>query len=82
MSNSSIWPIDRTLSDATTRGQSGSGNNGNETVLYIPQSSRTWAAQSDCLMSYLGHLLGVVLQKCIQSILQYQLNGLFHTYIF
>ena len=36
---SSIGPIDRVLSGATTLGQSGSGSNGNEGVLYIPQSS-------------------------------------------
>ena len=36
---SSIWSIDRTLSGATTPGQSEPGNNGNEGVLYIPQSS-------------------------------------------
>ena len=36
---SSIWPIDRTLSGATTLGQSGPGSDGNEGVLRIPQSS-------------------------------------------
>ena len=36
MSNSSFLPIDRTLLGATTPGQSGSGNDGNEGVLYIP----------------------------------------------
>ena len=30
MSNSSIWLVDRTLSGATTPGQNGPGNNGNE----------------------------------------------------
>ena len=39
MSNSSIWPIDRTLSGATTPGQSGPESDGNEGVLRIPQSS-------------------------------------------
>ena len=34
---SSIWSIDRILSDATTLGQNGPGSNGNEGVLYIPQ---------------------------------------------
>ena len=29
----SIWPIDKSLSGATTPGQSGLGNNGNEGVL-------------------------------------------------
>ena len=33
---SSIWAVDRTLSGATTPGQSGSGNDGNESVLCIP----------------------------------------------
>ena len=56
MSNSSIWPIDRTLSGATTLGQSGPGSNDNEGVLCILQSSSiTGVSQSDCLMS--GHLL-------------------------
>ena len=58
MSNSSIWPIDRTLSGATTLGQSGSWSNGNEGVLYIPQSSSiTGASLSDCLVSYSKHSL-------------------------
>ena len=36
---SSIWPIDRTLSGATTVGQSEPGSDGNEGVLCILQSS-------------------------------------------
>ena len=40
-------------SGAITLGQSGPGSNGNEGVLFIPQSSRiTGASSSDCLMSY------------------------------
>ena len=39
MSLTSIWPIDKTLSGATTPGQSGYGNNGNEGALHITQSS-------------------------------------------
>ena len=35
---SSIQPIDRALSGATIPDQSGPGSNGNEEVLYIPQS--------------------------------------------
>ena len=35
----SIGPKDRTLSSATTAGQSRSGSNGNEGVFHIPQSS-------------------------------------------
>ena len=59
MSDTSIRPINRTLSDATTPGKSGPGSNGNERVLCISQSSSiTEASLSDYLMSYLGHLLG------------------------
>ena len=59
----SIWPIDRTLSGATTPRQSGPGSDGNEGVLCIPQSyCITRALPADCLMSYPGHpLLGGVL---------------------
>ena len=58
MSNSSIWPIDKTLSDATTLGQSRLGSYGNEGVLHIPpKSSITGVSSSDCLMSYPGYLL-------------------------
>ena len=60
MSNSSIWPLDRTLSGATTMG--GPGGNGNEGVIYISQSSSiTGTSPSDCLVSYPGHSLGKVL---------------------
>ena len=56
---SSIWPIDRTLSGATTPGQSGTGSNGNEGVLLIPESnSITGTSPSDCLVSHPGHSLG------------------------
>ena len=53
MQFSSIWPIDRTLADATTLGQSGSESNGNKGVLRIPQSSSiTGISSSDRLVSY------------------------------
>ena len=56
---SSIWPIDRTLSSATTPGYSGPGSDGNERILFIPQSSIiTGTSPSDCLVSYAGHSLG------------------------
>ena len=59
MSNSSIWPIDRTLSNATTPSQSVPGSDGNDRVLCIPQSSSiNETSPSDCLVSYLGHSLG------------------------
>ena len=57
MSNSSIWLLDKTLSGATTLGQSRPGSEGNEGVLHISQSSWAGALSSDCLMSYPGHSL-------------------------
>ena len=55
MSNSSIWPIDKTLSGPTTPGQGGAGSNNNERVLCFSQSSSiTGASPSDYLMSYPG----------------------------
>ena len=59
MLNRSIWPIDRTLSSATTPGQSGPKSDGNKVVLCIHQSSSiTTASPSDCLVSHPGHSLG------------------------
>ena len=64
---SSIWPINKTLSNATTLGQSEPGNNGNEGVLRIPQSScitGTWP--SDSVISKI--LLGGVLPLCREAV--------------
>ena len=59
MSNSSIWPIDRTLSGATAPGLCGPGSDSNKGVFHIPQSSSiTGASPSDGLVSYPGHSLG------------------------
>ena len=44
LSNSSIWPIEGTLTGTTTLDQSEPGNNGNEEVLHIPQNFRTEAS--------------------------------------
>ena len=58
MQFSSIQPIDRAISDATTPGQSGPGSDGNEGLLCIPQSSSiNGTTLSDCLVSYSGHSL-------------------------
>ena len=74
MSNSFIWPIDRTLSGATTLGQNGFVSKGNEGALHIFQySSITAASPSDCLMSYPGHTLGRVLLLCSDAV------GLFYS---
>ena len=55
---SSIWPIDRTLSGATTPGQSGHGSDDHEEVIDIPQSSSIIeVSPSDYLVLYPGHLL-------------------------
>ena len=58
----SIWPIERTLFGATTPGQRGSGSNGNEGVLHIPQIS------SYCFISYPGYSLGGVLPLCRDAV--------------
>ena len=60
-SNSSIWPIDRTLSVSTIPGKIGPENDGNEGVLHIPRSSRiTNTSSSDCLVL----LLHIDLRPC------------------
>ena len=65
MSNSFIWPIDKTILDATTPGQNGPGSDDHESVICISQSSSiTGAFPSDCLMSYPGHSFGGVLPCC------------------
>ena len=67
------------LLGSTTLGQSGPGSDGSKGVFCIPQnSSIIEASPSDCLMSYLGHLLGggfIPLQRCSQCILHPQLTG-------
>ena len=58
MQFSPIWPIDRTLSDATSPGQKELENDGQEGVLKILQSSAiTGTSPSNCLVSYRGHSL-------------------------
>ena len=58
MPNSSIWSIDRTLSDVHTTSQSRPGSKGNEEILRIPQSSSiTRASPLDCFVSYPEHSL-------------------------
>ena len=72
MSNSSILSIDRTLSGATTPGQSGPGSDVNEEVLYVHQSSRTEASPSDISTSYPGHsLVGVFIHYKVSVVVFY-----------
>ena len=47
--NSSIWPIDETVTGTITLGHSGPGRNGNEKVVHIPQSSWTEASSCDAV---------------------------------
>ena len=54
----SIWPLDKTLSNATTPGQSEFRSDGSERALRIPHiSSITEASPSNSLMSHPGHTL-------------------------
>ena len=73
-----MWPIDRTLSGATTSVQSGQGSDCNEGVLHIlPSSSITGLSPSDCL--YLGYSLEESYSSAemkLLCILQHQPNEL------
>ena len=60
MLNCSIWPIDRTLSSATTPGQRADGSDANEEVLCISQSS--------CITGELHHKIGLI--WCLVHLLQ------------
>ena len=82
MSNSSIWPIDRILSDVTTPALSGPGSDDNGAVRCILQSSGiTGASTSDYLMSYSEHSLataaaGGILLLCRDAVVFYSLSQL------
>ena len=68
MLNSSIRPIERILTEVTTPGQSGPGNNSNEEVLHFSQSYKTGLSPSDGLISYLGHLLDCEMPVSIDTL--------------
>ena len=56
---SSIWHMDRTRSDDTTRSHSEPGSDGNKKELHIPQRSNiTGTSPLHCLVSYAGHTFG------------------------
>ena len=55
----SISAIDRTLPGATIPGLSRPGNNGNEEVLYIPQSFNSGTSSLDFLVSYPAYSFAV-----------------------
>ena len=80
MSNTSIWPIDRTLSGTTNTSQREPGNDENEGVLHIPPSSSiTGTTPSDVLVPLPGHLgWGLTpQQRCSRCIVQHQPTGEF-----
>ena len=57
------------LSGAPISGQSEPGSDGNKGVLRIPQSpSITGNTPSDCLVSFTGNSLGVVLPLCREAV--------------
>ena len=69
-----------TLSGATTPGQRGPGSNDNKGVLNIPLRFNTGTSRSDCLLSYPGHLLGIIpplqgYNRCIRQIRPTRLIG-------
>ena len=76
---SSTGPADRTLSGATTSGQSGS-----EGVHRIPQSSSiTGTSLSVCLVSYPGHSFGgEVLPLYREAVSVFQLTGQAYVWVF
>ena len=57
MSNSFIWPIDGTLSGASTPGLSEYGSIGKEGVYHISPIFWTGPSSSNGLVSYLGYML-------------------------
>ena len=72
MSNSSICPLDRTVSGATTLDQSEPRINGNEEVLSLPQSS------SITLFRVIYRtFVGGIQQRCCRCLLQSQPRGIF-----
>ena len=72
---SSLWPLDTTLSDATTPSQNRPGSDSNERVpkspaLLKPHRQTVWCHKQD---THWGSFTS--LQKCSQCILQSQLTG-------
>ena len=55
MTNSLLFPMDRTSSGATTPNQNRFGSDDNKDLLSIPQSFKTKVSSSDCLISYPGN---------------------------
>ena len=60
--------MDGTLTGTTTLGQSGPGSNCNGGVLCILEGYKIEALPSDCLISYPGSSLEVVLPLCRDAV--------------
>ena len=61
--------LDRTLSGATTQGQSGPGSDGNKGILHIPLNSRiTRPPPSDCFCVKSRTLIAEVLSLCRDAV--------------
>ena len=56
--NSSIWPIDETITGSTIPGQSGPERNSNKGVHHTSQSTRNGVSSLNGLVSYPGHSFG------------------------
>ena len=80
VTNSFIWSIRGTQSDATITCQSGPGSDGNDVILNIIQSPKAGSLPSGGFMSYRRHsFLGVginSLERCSQYIQMPHPNGL------
>ena len=74
MSNSSIWSINRTLSGATTLGQSGPMSNGNEEVLHITQSSNITGASPSDKFNVISRTIAVDVFYSLSQLICFGLN--------
>ena len=75
---SSIWPIDKTLSGATSPAQSGLGSNNHKSVLNITQSSWIAGASPSIIYCHIQHsrwMSLTFLQRCSRFILKLQPTG-------
>ena len=69
MSNSSLWPIDKTLSGATTPGQSAPESDSNEGILCIPQNSSITEVSPSNYFSVISRtFVGGVLLLCRDAV--------------
>ena len=78
MTNSSIWPLDNTLSDTTTPGRSGPGSNGNEEYSTLSKALALLELHYQIVSCHLQDIcwgIPTPLQRCSRCILQPQPTG-------